>query len=99
MQRDKVFRFGLLELFDSISIEGELGFGKPDPRMYTRALEALDVAPADAWMVGDHLEFDIAQPQRMGLLVVWVDGRGAGVPATSTVRPDRILRRLSDLRS
>ena len=99
MQTDKISRFGLRELFESISIEGELGFGKPDPRIYARALREIDVAAADAWMVGDHLEFDIAQPQRMGLLGVWIDGSGAGVPAASAVRPDRILRRLSDLRS
>jgi len=98
-QRDKVSRFGLLELFDSISIEGELGFGKPDPRIYTRALKELDVDAWNAWMVGDHLEFDIAQPQRMGLSGIWIDVGGAGLPPENTVRPDRILRRLSDLRS
>lgn len=98
-QRNKVSKFGLLELFDSILVEGELGFGKPDPRIYTRALKDLNVTATDAWMVGDHLDFDVAQPQKMGLHGIWIDVRGRGVPAGRTVRPDRILRRLSDLRS
>ena len=98
MQRGKIVRFGLASLFDAILIEGELGFGKPDPRIYKQALEELSVSAADTWMVGDNLDWDVAQPQRIGMLGIWVDARGAGVPDTSDVRPDRVVRRLSDLR-
>jgi putative hydrolase of the HAD superfamily len=99
MQRNKINRFGLADLFDLILIEGELGFGKPDPRVYERALDGLSVAPADTWMVGDNLEWDVAQPQRHGIFGIWVDARGRGVPAGYPVQPDRIIQRLSDLRS
>ena len=98
MQRAKVTRFDLAGLFDAIFIEGELGYGKPDPRVYVRALDTLGVAPGDTWMVGDNLEWDVAQPQRHGIYGIWIDLRGQGLPAGSTVRPDRIIRRLSDLR-
>jgi len=37
MQRRKITRFGLAGHFDTILIEGEVGFGKPDPRVYKRA--------------------------------------------------------------
>ena len=99
MQRNKINRFGLADLFDLILIEGELGFGKPDPRVYERALDSLGVVPADSWMVGDNLEWDVAQPQRHGIYAIWVDARGRGVPAGYPVQPDRIIQRLSDLRS
>jgi putative hydrolase of the HAD superfamily len=99
MQRNKINRFGLADLFDLILIEGELGFGKPDPRVYGRALDGLSVAPADTWMVGDNLEWDVAQPQRHGIFGIWVDARGRGLPAGYPVQPDRIIQRLSDLRS
>ena len=99
VQRGKVARFALTELFDAILIEGELGFGKPDPRVYTEALQQLGVAAADSWMVGDNLEWDVAQPQRMGMLGIWVDVRGAGLPEATTVRPDRVIRALSELRN
>jgi putative hydrolase of the HAD superfamily len=97
-QRVKISRFGLDDLFDSVLIEGELGFGKPDHRIYALALRELMIAAADAWMVGDNLEWDVAQPQRMGLVGIWVDARGAGLPETAIVRPDRIVRTLSELR-
>lgn len=98
-QRDKVNRFDLGELFELILIEGEVGFGKPDPRIYSRALDELGVASSDAWMVGDNLEWDVAQPQRQGIAGIWIDLRGAGVPQGRGVRPDRIIRRLADLRA
>ena len=97
-QRTKIARFGLASLFDTILVEGELGFGKPDERVYTMALDRLGVSASDAWMVGDNLEWDVAAPQRLGLTAVWIDRRGAGLPTGSAVRPDRIIRALSDLR-
>ena len=98
MQRAKIDRFALEALFDAILIEGELGFGKPDPRVYERALDLLDVAPADTWMVGDNLEWDVAEPQRQGIYGIWIDVRGRGLPANYPVQPNRIIRTLSELR-
>ena len=99
MQRAKIERFDLAGRFDVILVEGEVGYGKPDPRIYERAFRELDVEPASAWMVGDNLEFDVAQPQRMGVTGIWIDLRGAGVPADSNTSPDRIIRTLADLRN
>ena len=47
-------------------------------------------------MVGDHLEFDVAGPQRLGLRGIWLDRPGAGL-ADSPVRPHRVIRSLSEL--
>ena len=98
-QRKKISRFELVDLFDAILVEGELGFGKPDERVYRRALNALGVEPADAWMVGDHLEFDVGAPQRLGMSGVWIDARGRGLPEHTTVKPNHIVRSLGELRS
>jgi len=98
-QRKKISRFELGDLFDAVLVEGELGFGKPDVRVYRRALNALGVEPADAWMVGDHLEFDVGAPQRLGMSGIWIDRRGRGVPEHTTVKPDHIVRSLAELRS
>ena len=68
VQRQKIDRFGLAPLFDCILIEGEIGVGKPDERVYLHALDQLQVKPEEAWMVGDNLEWDVAAPQRLGIL-------------------------------
>lgn len=97
-QRSKVARFQLAALFDLILIEGELGYGKPDPRVYKIALDELEASPRDTWMAGDNLEWDVAAPQRLGIYGIWVDRRGSGIPPGNGTRPDRIVRSLSELR-
>jgi putative hydrolase of the HAD superfamily len=97
-QRKKIVRFGLADLFDVVLIEGELGFGKPDERVYHRALDALGVRASDAWMVGDNLDWDVSAPQKLGMRGVWIDVRGRGVPEHAAVRPDHVVRSLSELR-
>ena len=57
-QRAKVVQFGLEHRFDHIQIEGEHGFGKPEERAYTHAMEMLGVRPHETWMVGDNLEWE-----------------------------------------
>ena len=97
MQRAKIERFALAHRFDHIQIEGEHGFGKPEEKAYRHAMEALGVVAAETWMVGDNLEWEIAAPQRLGIYSIWIDVHGDGLPEGSTVRPDRIIRSLTEL--
>jgi putative hydrolase of the HAD superfamily len=96
-QRAKVVRFALEHRFDHIQIEGEHGFGKPEERAYNHAMDVLGVGPHETWMVGDNLEWEIVAPQRLGIYAIWHDGYGVGLPRNSPIRPDRIIRRLSEL--
>lgn len=97
LQRRKIERFGLARFFDTIVIEGEFGCGKPDLRVFQHALAELGCAPAQAWMVGDNLEWDVAAPQRLGVFGVWHDYRRQGLPEDSQVRPDLVIHALGDL--
>ena len=96
-QRDKIERHDLARFFDAIVIEGEFGAGKPEAIVYRHALAALGASPGEAWMAGDHLEFDVGAPQRLGLRGVWVDRTGQGLPGDSTVLPHRIVRSFGEL--
>jgi putative hydrolase of the HAD superfamily len=96
-QRDKIERFGLAPYFEVMVIEGEFGAGKPDEAVYRHALDHLGVAPREAWMVGDHLEFDVDGSQRLGLRGIWIDRPGAGLAPDSAIRPYRIIRSLREL--
>ena len=98
-QRAKIERFDLAHRFHHIQIEGEHGFGKPEPRAYLHALARLGVGAKDSWMVGDNLEWEIVAPQRLGIYAIWYDGYGTGLPPECPVRPDRIIRSLTELLS
>ena len=96
-QRAKIQRFKLGRYFSICLIEGELGYGKPDQRFFKMALDKLGVMPNQAWMVGDDLERDITGAQAAEIFSVWYDFREAGLPASSTVKPDRIINNLAEL--
>ena len=96
-QRAKVERFALSHRFDHIQIEGEHGFGKPEERAYLHAMEALGVTAPETWMIGDNLEWEVVAPQRLGIYAIWIDVHGDGLPAGSTIKPDRIIRSLTEL--
>jgi putative hydrolase of the HAD superfamily len=96
-QRRKLARFALEPLFDVILIEGELGYGKPDRRVFERALSFFDVGPSGACMIGDNLEADVAAARGLGIPAIWHDAHGVGLPARAIAVPDRIIGSLNEL--
>ena len=96
-QRAKVRRFALEHHFEHIQIEGEVGYGKPEDAAYHALLKALDVAPSEAWIVGDNLEWEVMAPQRHGIFSIWHDSEGQGLPPDSAARPDRVIRAVPEV--
>lgn len=99
LQRAKLERHDLGRFFDSVRIEGEVGVGKPEPAAFAMALAALGARPEEACMIGDDLEADVAGGRAAGLVTVWIDHAGVGVPRDARVRPDRSVRALAELLS
>ena len=91
-QRRKIERYDLARFFDVILIEGEFGVGKPEAAVYRHVLDRLGVPAREAWMVGDHLEWDVGAPQRLGLRGIWVDRDRTGLAPGTDVRPHRIIK-------
>lgn len=98
-QRSKVIRFGLDKYFGICLIEGELGYGKPDSRIYEMALNKLQVKAQQTWMVGNDLDFDIAGAQRSGIYAIWCDYGKKGLPEGSPIVPDKIINNITELLS
>ncbi len=64
----------LLEHLDHLAISCEVGFEKPEPRLFLSALEALSVPPSRAVHVGDDLRRD-ALGARLAGIDSWIWGR------------------------
>jgi len=61
-------KHGLYSYFDFFQYSAATGLEKPDPRVYTQALQAAgDVNPADAGHVGDELISDYFAPRKIGM--------------------------------
>jgi len=94
MQRAKIGTYRLDALVDFCMVSEEVGFHKPDVRIFERALQrAGDIAPAEALFVGDNLETDIAGALAAGIQPVLMAGRKACVPPDGVISIDS----LSDL--
>ena len=96
-QRRKIERYDLARFFDVIQIEGEFGAGKPEEAVYRHVLERLGVPAREAWMVGDHFEWDVAAPQRLGMHGIWIDRERTGLPADAAVHPHRIIKEFPEI--
>lgn len=64
---------GLLDYFDPrhIAISADLGVRKPAAAIFLHALNALEVPPEEAAMVGDSLDADIVGAHRLNMFAIW----------------------------
>jgi len=97
IQREKLNGVGLGGYFGAIVVSGEVGIGKPDPRIFALALERLGAQPACAVMVGDSPARDIAGGRAAGLRTVLITYAGPKAPGEDAPKPDARIAALSDL--
>ena len=70
-QKAKIINTNLNSCFDTIIISEEVGFSKPDKRIFELALNKLNVQPEDVLFVGDDIEKDIAGCQNANIKGIW----------------------------
>ena len=68
----RLARFGLRDYFDVICASAEEGVDKPDPALFRRALTRAGCAPADAVMIGDRTDNDVAPAKSLGMQTVLI---------------------------
>jgi putative hydrolase of the HAD superfamily len=71
--RGELNRVGLLEYFDPIVVSGDLGYRKPDPRIFQIALDAMGVAAEHTLFVGNDMHRDVYGAARVGMRTVMFD--------------------------
>ena len=79
----------LAPLFDSLIVSAEVGFEKPDRRIYEAAAHALGVSLRDCHMVGDDEECDVQGALQAGCAGAWLYGRDV---ASFCELADRVLQ-------
>jgi putative hydrolase of the HAD superfamily len=86
-QAEKLIRLRVAPYFppQAIFISDRIGISKPNPKLFRRACEALDVSPGQAIYVGDHPVKDIDGANGAGMITVLVNrkGRHSGLPSAT----------------
>jgi len=65
------FRIG--RFFERIVISEEVGWRKPKPIIFTRAMELMGISPDEALFVGDNFTADICGAKGIGIDAVWLN--------------------------
>ena len=71
---------GLEGLFEVVVISSELGYRKPDPRMFDQALERMRLSHEEVVYVGDSWERDMAGALASGIRGIWIRRSNERVP-------------------
>ena len=95
-QREKIGVLGIARHFQTVVISGEVGYRKPDPRIFHYALDVFGVRADEALFVGDRLDVDIAGAKAAGMKAVWFNHWG-GVIDRGGPQPDAIMTGFADL--
>ena len=66
---------GLRSYFESVVFSAEDGIGKPDQRIFHRALRGMNLAPQETLFVGDSMEADVAGAAAAGMRSIHFDSR------------------------
>jgi putative hydrolase of the HAD superfamily len=73
--RSELARHGLLTAVDAVVFCQDVGWRKPHPAPFRRALEIIGVAAKDAAFVGDNPVWDVEGAESAGLLPILLGGR------------------------
>jgi HAD superfamily hydrolase (TIGR01549 family) len=73
--RSELARHQLLTAVDAVVFCQDVGWRKPHPAPFRRALEMIGVAPTDAAFVGDNPVWDVDGAESAGLLPILLGGR------------------------
>ena len=89
--------FSLDGIFQQIVESAVVGIRKPDSRIFTLGVEALDLDPSDVVVVGDSIDKDIIPARQAGCHTMWFKGEGWTSDPVDESAADRIITNLTEL--
>jgi HAD superfamily hydrolase (TIGR01549 family) len=75
---------GIRELFDAVIISADTGYRKPNPLIFKKILDAMQLEPADILFVGDTPLDDVLGSKRVGMDAAWIRRGRQEIPAERT---------------
>jgi putative hydrolase of the HAD superfamily len=83
-QRKKLKQCRIEDYIDLLVSSGEIGYSKPDPRIFRFSMEKLSATPEESVMIGDSWEYDIVGAINTGIKPVWFNRFGHKKPEKYT---------------
>jgi len=98
-QAEKLLRLGLHPYVTpaAIFISDQIGISKPNPKLFSRALDATGIPAPEAIYVGNRATHDVDPPAALGMRTVLFErgGKYSGLPGKA--KPDYVIRNFQEL--
>jgi 5'-nucleotidase len=96
--QQKLINMGLGEIFsnDKVFHAEQLGYRKPDSRIYYKALDHFDKEPSETLFIGDSWTHDVIAPMEFGMEAIWVNFKNI-LPPTSH-KPFAVVSDITEIR-
>lgn len=91
VQGRKMKGSGIDHYFDRLVISEEVGFKKPDPRIFEHAVQVAGALKQESIMIGDNLEVDVKGAKHFGMDQVWYNTKGEELTDEITHHIDSLL--------
>ena len=85
--------------FDNVIESSTVGIRKPDPNIFQKGLEALQLNANEVVVIGDSYKNDIEPAQSLGCLTIWLKGIGWEPDKDNDKSADYIVKNLSEVLS
>jgi putative hydrolase of the HAD superfamily len=91
-----LMRFGVAELFDAIIVSVDVGWRKPSPRIFRKALRTMRIPASETVYVGDELDHDVEGAMKVGMHTILLKRPSTNM-AASNVEPDMVIHEWKEL--
>ncbi len=88
VQRQEIETLNIEEFFDVILIEGEVGVGKPHPKVMHLAEEKMNCSKGEILFVGNSFAHDMMPAIELGWKTAWIRRPSDVAPSSKTGRPE-----------
>lgn len=96
LQYDKLERSGLSRYCHGVVLSDEVGYNKPDPRIFAHALEQMGCSVDETLMIGDSWGTDITGATASGIRSLWYNPEHLSLPEDAG--QSTLLTQIHDLR-
>ena len=79
-QEQKLKSCGIRDYVSVLVASGDLGYSKPDPRIFEYTLKKIGAGLKNSIMVGDSFDADILGAMRFGMKAIWLNRFGKSIP-------------------
>lgn len=88
IQRQEIEKLQIAEYFPHVFIEGEMGFGKPNPKVFQLAQDSVAVEPHEILFVGNSYKHDFLPALEAGWRTAWIRRESDVAPSSRTGKPE-----------